>query len=94
MKIHLPVSALSFLVLLACNSTDLTLIRNGSSTYEIAIPHDADSLELKSANELQKYLKKITGADLSITDENQISPNHKIYIGNTLEGESLNAGSV
>ncbi len=83
---------LGLLGLLACNTTDLTLIRNGSSNYEIAIPHNADSIELKSSNEMQKYLQKITGVSLSISDENKISSNHRIFIGNTIEGESMNAG--
>ena len=92
MKINLIVSALSLLGLLACNTTDLTLIRNGSSNYEIALPLNADSIELKSSNELQKYLQKITGVGLSISDENKTSTNHRIFIGNTTEGKALNVG--
>jgi hypothetical protein len=92
MKINLIVSALVLLGLLACNTTDLTLIRNGSSSYEIAIPQNADSIELNSSNELQKYLQKITGVSVSISDENKISSNHRIFIGNTTEGEALNVG--
>jgi len=92
MKINLTVSALSLLGLLACNKTDLTLIRNGSSNYEIALPQNADSIELRSSNELQKYFKKITGVGLSISDENKTSTNHRIFIGNTIEGKALNVG--
>ncbi len=92
MKINLLVSALILVGLLACNTTDLTLIQNGTSYYEIAIPHNADTIELRSSIELQKYLQKISGVSVPITGEDKSSSNHRIYIGNTIEGVALNAG--
>jgi hypothetical protein len=92
MKTHLIVSALILVGLFACSTRDLTLIQNGSSDFEIVIPHNADSLEGISSNELQKYLQKISGVSLAITDEVKISSDKRIFIGNTIKGELLNAG--
>ncbi|MCK4853208.1 MAG: DUF4838 domain-containing protein, partial [Bacteroidales bacterium] len=93
MKTYLFISALIIAGFFACNTTDLTLIQNGHSEYEIIIPNNADSVELKSSNELQKYLQKISGVSLAIRDEDKISSNNRIYIGNTIEGEFWNAGA-
>ena len=92
MKTYLPLSLLILVGFFACNTTDLTIIQNGFSEYEIVIPHNADSIELKSSNELQKYLQKISGVSLAITDEDKITSDKRIFIGNTIEGELLNAG--
>ena len=92
MKTYLPLSLLILVGFFACNTTDLTIIQNGFSEYEIVIPHNADSVELKSSNELQKYLQKISGVSLAITDEDKITSDKRIFIGNTIEGELLNAG--
>ena len=75
----------------ACNTTDLTLINNGTTVYQIVLPMDADSLEKRSATELQYYLEKISGKQLPITDENGTSSERKILVGNTIPGKSLNA---
>ena len=93
MKNYLFVSAVILIGLFACNITDLTLIQKGSSEYEIIIPHNADSVELKSSDELQKYLQEISGVSLAIRDEDKISSNKRIFIGNTIEGKLLNAGA-
>lgn len=92
MKTYLPVSIVILAGLTACNMTDLTLVSNGSSAYELVIPHLADSMEMKSSHELQKYLQKISGVSFDITDEVMSSSNKRIFIGNTSEGNSLNAG--
>ena len=93
MKNYLFVSAVILIGLFACNTTDLKLIQNGSSEYEIIIPQNADSVELKSSDELQKYLQEISGVSLAIRDEDKISSNKRIFIGNTIEGKLLNAGA-
>lgn len=93
MKTYLTVLALILVGLFACKTRDLTLIQNGSSAYEIVIPHNADSLELKSSKEMQKYLQMISGVSLAITDEDKSTSNRRIFIGNTIEGELLNAGA-
>ena len=41
---------------------------------------------------MQRYLQDISGVSLAISDEVKISSNVNIFIGNTIEGESLNAG--
>ena len=91
MKNYLLVSVVILFSLFACKTTDLTLIQNGSSDYEIVIPHNPDSVEGIASHELQKYLKKISGVSLAITDEDKISSNQRIFIGNTIKGELLNA---
>ena len=90
MKKYLFVSALILSGLFACNSGDLSLIKNNSSEYDIVVPLDADSLELRSSEELQKYLQLISGIGMDIRVEDKSSSNKKIFIGNTTEGKLFN----
>jgi hypothetical protein len=90
MKIS-PYILLLFLInFLACNTSDLELVQNGSTDYELILPQKADSNELKSAHELQKYMQEISGVLITIRNESLKSSNPRILIGNTESSKSLN----
>ena len=93
MKPHQLLPAICLIGLMACNPPELSLVNNGNTAYQIVLPVDADSLEQKSADELQKYLEKISGHKLVITDEAGQASGKRILIGSTTAGASLNAGS-
>jgi hypothetical protein len=74
----------------SCTQQDgLILSENGTSDYVIVIPQDPDSLELRSASELQRYLEQIGGVRIPIahesTDVNKVS----ILIGNTTLNKNI-----
>ena len=67
--------------ILSCTTSDITIIQNNTSEYRIQVPDDADSLEIRAAEELQYYLKKISEVQVPIFDD-KIDENHPcIYIG-------------
>jgi len=76
--------------LFSCTNEDkLTLIKDGVSNYEIVFLGNAAESQYKSAELLKTYIDKISGADISIVDENsQNVDKKKIYIGN-ITGETL-----
>jgi hypothetical protein len=70
---------LSAILLFSC-STSSELVSNGKSEYKIFVSKSATIPEKSAAIELQKYLKKISGATLAIV--NEASPGEKlVYIG-------------
>lgn len=90
MKKQLLITLTTLLSIFGCGSPEITLIKNGSSTYQIVLPDNPDSTELRAATELQKYLIKITEVSLPITNEQDVTNGEKIFIGNTSVGKSLN----
>lgn len=78
-------------VLASCNrgvEGQLVITENGKSNYEIVLMGSASESQYKSATELSQYIKKISGAELSLVDENlQSSTKNKIYLGNIKEAE-------
>jgi hypothetical protein len=59
----------------------ITLVENGKSDYRIVIPKDAIASEKYAAEELQRYLEKISGAKLPIvTDAEKVFP-QEIVLG-------------
>lgn len=89
MKANLLVLLVLLIGQFACETSDLILIKNNFSSYEIILPDKADQYEKKSADELQKYLRLKTGVVLPILIESQSSSEFRILIGNTEEGNSL-----
>ncbi len=81
--LFLPILILLALVLTtSCASNKLNLVSNSSSEYEIVVPEDAQELVFKAAEELQKYIYKISGADINIISLDELIPGkNKIYIG-------------
>ena len=57
-------------IFFSCSDKQLFIVKDGKSDYSIVIPENADSLTLKAANELQKYIKTSTGALLPVTTVN------------------------
>ncbi len=57
-------------VVFACDkSQPISLVTNGTSSYSIIIPLKANEQESRAASLLQKYIKEISGCNLSITHE-------------------------
>ena len=81
--LFLPILILLALVLTtSCASNKLNLVSNSSSEYEIVVPEDAQELVFKAAEELQKYISKISGVELNIISLDELIPGkNKIYIG-------------
>lgn len=89
MKLYTLISSLVFLSFLACNTSDLILVHNGISNFEIVMKANADSNEVKSAHELQQYLIDISGVSIPIVEESESTAGHRIFIGNAIGSESL-----
>ena len=65
----------------------LSVVKNGISGYQIVIPDEPSPCEEFGASELQSFLQQVTGVNLPIISENDLSYsklNKIISIGNTL----------
>lgn len=71
------------LILSSCNKNkSLQIVKNGVSNYEIVLLGNETESQYKSAELLKTYIDKISGADISIVDENsQNIDKQKIYLG-------------
>ena len=80
-----PISLLLIIIsfaFISCKDNALNIVENGQSDYEIVFMGDETESQYKSAEVLQTYIEKISGAKLAIVDENSQSPDkHKIYVG-------------
>ncbi len=79
-NILLITSLLLFTFLITGCSGDQPLIENGESQFDIFVSEHALPSEKYAASELQKYLKQITGCELSIVHTSN-SETKLIYIG-------------
>ena len=61
----------------------VTLTEDGSSDYTIVIPEAADAGVRAAAEQLQSYLFKISGAELTVADDTSPVREHEILLGNT-----------
>lgn len=59
------------------------LVENGSSEYVIVLGSNATATEQKAATELQKYIKAISGAKLSVVTDNSAVADKEIIVGRT-----------
>ncbi|WP_190809879.1 DUF4838 domain-containing protein [Flagellimonas sp. S3867] len=84
MKKQIPLIVFLFgLCMVSCSDNGLTLAQNGKSNYEIVIPANASEQGNKSAQNLQHYLQKMSGAELDVVGEDkQNIKKGKIYVGN------------
>ncbi len=64
----------------AVRAGQLALVRAGKPAARIVLPADADAKETLAADELQLYVKKISGAELPIGRDAH-SPGAKVFIG-------------
>ncbi|MFH6602080.1 DUF4838 domain-containing protein [Maribacter algicola] len=73
------------ILLMSCSGfTDSNIIiaENGKTNYEIVLLGEASESQYESAQELGKYIKLISGAELNVTEESsQTDGKGKIYIG-------------
>jgi len=82
-------AALVFVNGLATGATALKICNDGKSDYRIVLSAKAVPSEQYAAQELQKYLEKISGARLPIvTDEAKASPN-EILVGTNSHATKL-----
>ncbi|MEO6034637.1 MAG: DUF4838 domain-containing protein [Verrucomicrobiota bacterium] len=63
------------------SSAEVTLADQGKSKYTIVVPADAIASERYAAEELQRYLEKMSGAKLPIAASSQNSSAHEIILG-------------
>jgi len=82
MKLNFLFFPLILLTFLSCTTSDIVIILEGSTTYSIVLPNEADSNEIKAAEELQYYLKKISGVQIPIMEKEMAVTNTNIFIGN------------
>lgn len=70
-------------LMVSCTQKEITLIKNGTSNYEIVHLDNPTENQYKSAERLQFYLEKISGLKLDVVSEsNQSRTKNKIYVGN------------
>ena len=70
-------------------SAELVLAQNGRSDYRIVVAEDASPSTRHGANELQKYLKQMTGAVLPIASDQAPLESHEIVLGNNAHLEKI-----
>lgn len=70
------------LFLFSCDSK-IEIAKKGESEYRIVIPAKANKTELKGASYLQRYVKKINGANIPIVRDREESNGKEISVGNT-----------
>jgi hypothetical protein len=70
-------------------SQPIILIDEGESPYRIIIPVDAIPSERYAAEELQKYLERISGVKLPIATDDQPMSKYEILLGNNRHMQSL-----
>lgn len=75
----------------SCNS-DINLVTENQTNYKIVIPNQATEVERKAAEELQKYLYKISKTNLEIIKDSKAISEFEISIGytNRLSTSGLN----
>ena len=74
-------------ILLASCSPKLKI--DGKSDYQIVVPAQADSVEIKAAKQLQYYLGEMSGVALPIVEEISFKGNNAVFIGKTDYANSL-----
>ncbi len=69
--------------------TPMYIVQNGESDFAIVIADGADECILTAADELQTYLKKISGAELAIVAESEFDGKNAIVLGETALQKSI-----
>lgn len=73
---------------------EITIAVNSASRYSIVVPADATKLEQKAATVLQYYIKRISGASVSIFKDGAAGKAPAIYIGHTSRAEKVHPGKL
>ena len=61
----------------------INLVENGNSAYVIVRGRNATPAEVTAANELKKYLKKISGAEIAVVTDDTAASEKEIVVGKT-----------
>jgi len=78
-------------LLYACSQKKLTIADNSLSNFEIVIADGEDTLLNRAANELQKYIDKISEVEIPVvTIDKRVEGKHEIFIGAYPENEFYN----
>ncbi len=78
-------------LLYACSQKKLTIADNSLSNFEIVIADGEDTLLNRAANELQKYIDKISEVEIPVvTVDKRVEGKHEIFIGAYPENEFYN----
>ncbi len=81
---------------LACKTHDggIYLLKNGNSVYQIVLPTEADSLEIRASSELKKYLQAIGSVNIPIVSEAEQGDQPSIFIGSTSQCPELKSYEI
>ena len=86
---------LLFMTLFSCSpKAEISLTNNGATKHVIVLPAEATKNEKRAASVLQDYVKRISGASLSIISEPALKQQPAIFIGNTGHSEKYNTGKL
>ncbi|MBK8946867.1 MAG: DUF4838 domain-containing protein [Ignavibacteriae bacterium] len=87
------ISILFIAIISGCKS-EIELVENNSSKYNIVISENANDIEKHSAEELQKYIKEISDVELKIVADNIEENDYEILIGNTNRIKNLEIKNI
>ncbi|MCK7554655.1 hypothetical protein MKQ70_06410 [Chitinophaga sedimenti] len=74
---------------------DITLVQNGSAKHVIVLPDEPSRAETRAAEVLQQYLKRMSGAGVSILKESAYNKDRAaIFIGKTNRNAALNKDKI
>ena len=78
----------------SCEDENITLVKNGTTDYEIVFLNSANNQSFESAEIFQKYIDKISNVKVPIVKEDaQSKGKHRIYIGND-SNENLDKNQI
>lgn len=75
------------------NSKDILISKNGKATVNIVVDENASKEVLFAAEELQKYLNKISGAHFTIIKSKDATTGKSIFVGYSKAMNSLNVSA-
>jgi hypothetical protein len=71
-------------------SAELVLAENGQSAYRIVLAQDASPSTRHAAEELQQFLRQMTGAELPLVADSEPLGQHEIVLGDSAHRQQLN----
>lgn len=89
-KIIIVLCSIVIIAIFSACKSEITIVDNNSTNYKIVIPENANDVEKYSAEELQKYIKEISGTELKIVKDNTSESDDEILIGRNNRIKNLN----
>ena len=81
---RLSAVAMAVVAMMSASAREIAIVeRDGANPCTIVVRRDAGACEKYAAQELKRYLGRITGADLAIADDSSTLPERAILIGRT-----------